>query len=138
MLTMSSRKPLSCAQHLSACYENLSPAKFQAERLKINCRTFCTLLVALENSVDDSNKWHVKPKLHMFQELCETMESCPSLTWAYRDEDAGGGLMQVGRRRGAPTTAGPLASMCWTSSRRRTDFQCCSQPKRSYHGAGSI
>ena len=99
---------LVCAQHLNACYENLSPEKFQAEHLKINCRKYCTLLVALESSVNDSSRWHVKPKLHMFQELCETMDSCPSLTWTYRDEDAGGGLMQVGRRRGG-------SNNCWAT-----------------------
>ena len=99
---------LACAQLLNACYENLSPAKFQAEHLKINCRKFCTLLVALVSSVNGSTKWHLKPELHMFQELCETMESYPSLTWTYRDEDAGGGLMQVGRRRGG-------SNNCWAT-----------------------
>ena len=99
---------LACAQLLNACFENLSPAKFQAEHLKINCRKFCTLLVALVSSVNGSTKWHLKPELHMFQELCETMESYPSLTWTYRDEDAGGGLMQVGRRRGG-------SNNCWAT-----------------------
>ena len=120
----------SCAQHLNACYENRSPAKFQAEHLKINCRKFCTLLVALESSVNDSTKWHVKPKLHMFQELCETMDSCPSLTWTYRDEDAGGGIMQVGRRRGGSNNCWATGQNMLDKLERRTAFQYCSQQKK--------
>ncbi len=105
---------LACCEHLNQCYANLSPASFCFESLKTHCRKFCMLLVSLESHANDASKWAVKPKLHMFQELCETMNSCPSLTWTYRDEDAGGGIMQVGRRRGG-------SNNCWATGQNMLD-----------------
>ena len=105
---------LACCEHLNQCYANLSPTCFSSDSLKTNSRKFCLLLVSLEAAANDRSKWAVKPKLHMFQELCETMDSCPSLTWTYRDEDAGGGIMQVGRRRGG-------SNNCWATGKNMLD-----------------
>jgi hypothetical protein len=105
---------LAACQHLNDCYINLSPARFSAESLKTSSRKFCVLLVALEAAANDASKWAVKPKLHMFQELCETMDTCPSLTWTYRDEDAGGAIMQVARRRGG-------SNNCWATGKNMLD-----------------
>ena len=99
-----------CTLHLEQCYKNLSPAVFSAASLRENSRKFCLLYVALEGMFDNKTKWHVTPKLHLFQELCETMDSCPSLTWTYRDEDAGGTAMQISRRRGGANTVTNTAS----------------------------
>ena len=91
---------IKAAFHLNECYKNLSVAHFDAVSLKTHSSLFCTLYCALEDSFDDKNKWHVTPKMHLFQEMAEEAASCPSLTWTYRDEDMGGTLMQQSRRRG--------------------------------------
>ena len=105
---------LACCKHLDGCYQNLSPAVFTSESLKTHSRKLCALLVALEAMADDRSKWAVKPKLHYFQELCETMDTCPSLSWCYRDEDAGGAIMQIGRRRGG-------SNNCWATAKNMLD-----------------
>ena len=89
-----------CTTYLSKCYANLSVASFSAASLKDASRKFCTLYVTLERMFNDKRLWHVTPKLHLFQELCEECATCPSLSWVYRDEDMGGSLMGLGRRRG--------------------------------------
>lgn len=99
---------LKMAEHLQACYANLSPAAFNADDLQLNCKKFCLLYAALEEMTNDRSKWHIKPKMHMFMELCE-QRTCPSLHWNYRDEDAGGGVMQLARRRGGSNSPGATA-----------------------------
>jgi hypothetical protein len=47
----------------------------------------------------DSSAWHIMPKLHLFQHLCEC--GCgPKDFWCYQDETAGGVLAQLFTRRG--------------------------------------
>jgi hypothetical protein len=89
-----------CTNYLSNCYANLSPAQFSAASLKDASRKFALLYVTLEQLFNNRLRWHVTPKLHLFQELCEECSTCPSLSWVYRDEDMGGTLMGLGRRRG--------------------------------------
>ena len=43
--------------------------------------------------------WGLKPKLHLFQELCENAQTNPSLSWTYSDEDFGGTLSALATRR---------------------------------------
>lgn len=89
-----------CAAHLLACYNCLSAASFQPDLLADHSRRLCLLWVALEAATPDDNTiWRVKPKLHLFQELCES-GSRPSTCWTYRDEDFGGSLARLSRRRG--------------------------------------
>lgn len=88
-----------CASaELLACYQNLSSAVFSAEALAFHCKRFCALAVALEDKSPET--WHIKPKLHLFQELCEYALSNPAESWCYRDEDAGGSLACISIRRG--------------------------------------
>jgi hypothetical protein len=88
------------AIHLQACYDCLSRNTFNHQVLQENSRKFCLLLVALETASPNKRLWRVMPKIHLFQEMCEMQVGCPSTCWTYRDEDFGGTLMQVGRRRG--------------------------------------
>ena len=84
---------------LEACYNCLSSGTEGApERLAEHCRRFCTLSVSLEDRAEAL--FHVKPKLHLMQELCEMQASRPALHWTYRDEDFGGSIAQLGKRRG--------------------------------------
>ena len=61
---------------------------------------FASQLVALE-TVDPSG-WSVKPKLHMFFELCSLER--PALLWKYRD-DYGGSCAALSRKRSGPVQA---------------------------------
>ena len=71
---------------------------FVAVDLTRHSRTCCLLTVALEAA--NKKLWRVKPKMHLFQELCEMQSSSPADSWTYRDEDFGGTLAKVSRRRG--------------------------------------
>ena len=62
-------------------------------------RKFAAQAVALEATSPKRKHWRVKPKMHIFLELC-CGEEKPSLFWAYRDEDFGGTCARMARRRG--------------------------------------
>jgi hypothetical protein len=94
------------ASELFSCYDCLSKSTYNKELLATSCRRFCVLAVAME-ARSESKMWGLRPKLHLFQELCETADSNPSLTWTYRDEDFGGTLSALAARRGGADT--PLA-----------------------------
>ena len=49
--------------------------------------------------------WKIKPKLHLFLELCSVERTRPSLCWNYRDEDFGGSVARLARRRGGLLSA---------------------------------
>lgn len=89
-----------CGLELQACYNCLSVSTFVASTLEEHCRKFALLLVALEQASPNKKLWHVKAKLHLMQELCETTGSCPSTCWVYRDEDFGGSLAALSKHRG--------------------------------------
>jgi hypothetical protein len=84
---------------LSRCYQCLSSSSHNHELLASSCKQFCLLYVALEATAI-GKLWRVKPKLHLFQELCEMSTSRPVTCWTYRDEDFGGTMSRMSRRRG--------------------------------------
>ena len=101
---------LSLIQDLGACYSCLDV--FNAELLASSCRRFALTLVALEeealSKAPSTKRWRVKPKLHLFQELCEFVVASkgnPRLFWCYRDEDWGGELQTMSGSRGGPSSA---------------------------------
>jgi hypothetical protein len=87
-----------CAVHLLACYSCLSAASFDSEVIAERTRKLCLLWVALEAAAPEPRLWRVKPKLHLFQHLCEA-GSRPATCWTYRDEDFGGSMARLGSRR---------------------------------------
>lgn len=91
------------SEHLENCYRQLSAHEFSPSVLQQECTKFCLLYGALEEQYDGS-LWKVKPKFHLWQELCMS-GSNPSDHWVYRDEDFGGSIASVGRRRGGSNTA---------------------------------
>ena len=97
------RSAKAAAEKLTVCYEMLASDKFDHACMSSNCRQRCLLCVALGDS-SPGNNWRQKPKLHMFQELCEFTKSRPSSTWCYRDEDFGGSLGSTSKRRGGKHT----------------------------------
>jgi hypothetical protein len=89
------------AHHMALCYSCLTEKSiFSEDLLRENCRRFCLLYVALSDA-SENPIFRVKPKMHMFQELCEMGgASRPVLHWTYRDEDFGGFVAKLARRRG--------------------------------------
>ncbi len=93
---------------LAACYDCLShDAPFAADRLCEHSRRFMTMLVALE--VQSPEIFRVKPKHHLFQELCEMeLPNRPAAHWTYREEEFGGTIARMGERRGGANTAASM------------------------------
>ena len=76
------------ARSLLDCYMALSSdSVFAEDVLRGSSEKFTQKLVALESV--DPGCWSLKPKLHIWLELCASGAS-PSLFWTYRDEDFGG------------------------------------------------
>jgi hypothetical protein len=84
------------ATELLACYNCLSKSQFDHDILKEHSRKFAVLLCSLETPFS----WRVMPKLHLWQEMNEEQMGCPATCWVYRDEDFGGSVMQLAKRKG--------------------------------------
>ena len=68
----------------------------------------------------DDKAWRMKPKLHLFLHITSD-GSLPRLTWTYRDEDFGGSVARMARRRGGLLQCGTTS---WTTLAR---FKQCNQ-----------
>ncbi len=90
---------IAAAQHLLDCYNCLSERVFNKDKLGTSCRKFLLIYASLE-ALAGPSRWRFKPKMHMWQHLCEESESSPSKHWTYRDEDFGGSLARMSTRRG--------------------------------------
>lgn len=62
------------------------------------------------NGADDK-AFRIKPKLHLFLHITSD-SSLPRLTWTYRDEDFGGSVARMARRRGNLLGCGSTSSTC--------------------------
>lgn len=93
------------AYHLHMCYHSLSESSvFRQEVLENSSKAFALQYAALRDCSQDP-AWRVKPKMHLFLELCS--QNCrPNMFWTYRDEDFGGSVAHQNKMRG-----------CW----KRTD-----------------
>ncbi len=86
---------------MNKCYACLTRSSFSSQELSNACKSFCLLYKSLGDATpDDDSLWRMKPKFHLWQELCQHSKSCPSTCWTYRDEDFGGSVAQLSRRRG--------------------------------------
>ena len=100
----------SAAYHLLQCYKSLSKESiFWEDVLRTSSRKFAAQYIALEMATDKPKTWVVKPKMHVFLELCSS-GSQPSLFWTYRDEDFGGACARWSRRRGGLLKPWPCSS----------------------------
>jgi len=99
------------------CHELLECAKigatspFEPDRMAAASRRLCSLWAALRSAqriAGNDAAWTMKPKLHMFQELCEykclTFGS-PELFWCYVDESWCGFWSKSAKRRGGSNPA---------------------------------
>lgn len=89
--------------HLNNCYSLLSHDIYDSASLQEHSRKFALLYVGLDSLKPE--RWHVVPKLHWFQEMCEMVPVRPSSVWNYRDESFGGYLAGLCKLRGGHNTA---------------------------------
>ena len=95
---------LNAMRHLHTCYHTLSGSCiFRSDLLRDSASRFVTLFAALQRL--QPNNWRVKPKAHLLLEMAFAGGQ-PSLCWTYRDEDFGGSVGHVAKRRGSMVTAG--------------------------------
>ena len=88
------------------CYDSLHKnIVFHHDSMKLHCTRF-SLQYAAANSTETKKRfWTITSKLHLFQEMCIFSSARPALTWTYRDEDFGGIMAALSRRRGGRNTA---------------------------------
>ena len=87
------------ARMLSCIYNHLSRGSFDAPLLGVQARQFLGLYAALSGAHPDSLLWRIRAKMHIWLHLCESGDN-PADTWCYRDEDFGGAIAGLARRRG--------------------------------------
>ena len=101
-----------CMRHLSNCYSFLSrPLEAREETLIDHALAFHTTLRTLHEL--NAKRWQMRPKLHMFMELCLEGGS-PSTSWNYREESFGGSLSRQSHRRGGFGTPLAMSRGCLT------------------------
>ena len=108
------------AKHLCNLYQIVfSKEQFDAQAMKAESFKLRTLLRALEtfHSGAGGNKWRLKPKLHLMEEICEKQSDCPIDHATYRDEDWGGAMARWAKRRAgynsvASTSRNVLTKFC--------------------------
>ena len=61
----------------------------------------------------DGKAWRLKPKLHLFLHITSD-SSLPRLNWTYRDEDFGGSVARMARRRGSILRCGSTCTITLT------------------------
>ena len=117
-----------CMNNLAICYSCL--IDFSAHKLDVAARHMALLYVSLEKEQTNKRvlkRWRVKPKLHLFLELCsflclEKQRGNPKNYWTYADESHGGimkGLAQSRGGRASSASSSYRMLTFWVSS---TDF----------------
>ncbi len=114
---LSSAAPVEAAakaaiHHLHECYKALSTESiFSCDTLRRHSIRFALQYCALQRAHEevDPSAWRVKPKLHLFLEVCSE-GSRPAMCWTYRDEDYGGSVARMSRRRGGALSVKAFSS----------------------------
>jgi hypothetical protein len=116
---------MSCVRHLAECYQSIET--FDAAQLDLSARKMALLYCALEKeqlAAGTQKVWKVKPKLHLFLELCgflclERQRGNPRKFWTYGDETHGGLMRTIAKSRGGPNSSNASAYRLltlWSSS----------------------
>ena len=102
------------AFHLNEVYSALSSSHPDpCPHMKEHGIKFAIQYVALHDLCNpvDSNAWRIKPKLHLFLHIT-CASSLPRLVWTYRDEDFGGSVARMARRRGHLLKCSSTSKVC--------------------------
>lgn len=114
-----------CMQQLAECYKH-ALAQFSASLLDESARKMALLYVALEKEADDCKVWKIKPKLHLFLELCSFLclqrQQSPRFFWTYADETNGGTMRHMGCKRGGKNVSSASAQRLLTMWVCQQDF----------------
>ena len=100
-----------CLDALLECAKTAATFPFDADRLAMYSRRVCLLWKALSEEQEGQgnlNNWRIKPKMHLFQELCEFKAArfgSPELFWCYMDESWCGFMATAAKRRGGRNPA---------------------------------
>ena len=95
---------MECLNNCYMCLSSSIPVNDFANTMADNSKKFATLWVALEGVL--AGQFQVRPKLHLFQELCEMqLGTHPAMHWTYGDDDFGGAVVALGKRLGGQRTA---------------------------------
>jgi hypothetical protein len=105
----------SCMMNLAICYSCL--LDFSADKLDEASRRMAILYVSLEKEQLQNGvlkRWRVKPKLHLFMELCSFLclkmhRGNPKFFWTYADESHGGILRGLAKSRGGRASSASSA-----------------------------
>lgn len=106
---------ISLTSNLNDAYSCL--INWDKHKLATACRRTLILYKSLRDyslsQDENTRKWHLMPKCHQWQELCEfqcfKQDLNPKFTWCYKDEDFGGYLVRTAARRGGPNSARSVA-----------------------------
>ena len=103
-------------------YMQCSLPEFDADEAAAACQAFCTAYAALsrEASKKHLKAWHMKPKVHMFQELAEYQAKelgNPADFWNYKDEDFMRLVSAISGRKGGAVHAASSAEAALTRYR---------------------
>ena len=96
---------------LLECAKHAATTPFSPGDLARDCRKLCLLWKSLAEEAEakgDWVAWKMKPKVHLFQELCEyksLLLGSPELFWTYQDESCCGYLAKAAKRRGGQNFA---------------------------------
>lgn len=108
--------------NLAECYRLMADSG--SEDLQKASRRFANSYTALEAAEllerPDSAHWRIKPKLHLFQELCEFGTRDPRSFWCYQDESFGNVAARLSVRRGGKDNAAK-------NTESLLNAWCCSQ-----------
>ena len=126
--TLHQKTVCSLVTHLAACYAALSP--FDPDTLASSSKKVAALYISLEQEAlakdpDDTRTWRIKPKLHLFQHLCEFTDHSPRDYWCYADESVMGDFGKLFTRRGganSPGTAAKNMLQKWCASKAFLDI----------------
>ena len=104
------------AFHLAEVYSALSGShQDPCASMKEHGRKFAIQYVALHDHLNpaDDRAFRIKPKMHLFLHITSD-NSLPRLTWTYRDEDFGGSVARMARRRGGALKCSSTSKICLT------------------------
>ena len=102
------------AFHLNEVYSALSSAHPDpCASMKEHGIKFAIQYVALHDFCNhaDDKAWRIKPKMHLFLHITSS-DSLPRLLWTYRDEDFGGSVARMARRRGNLLKCSSTSKVC--------------------------
>ena len=100
---------------LLECAKVAASNPFHPAQLADASRRVCLLWAQLAQGAEREGlvDWRIKPKFHLFQELCEYKAQAfgsPELFWTYADESWCGFMAQSAKRRGGQNPAAAVPS----------------------------